>query len=102
MRRTWCVIAYMMLSMLILTGCEEKMTAENYAKITNGMDRSQVEHILGGAGEKQENTGMNISAAGMAGSSTSSRTTYIWKEGRKEISVSFENGKVVSFASAGL
>ena len=86
---------------LVLGGCEDKLTSENFAKITRGMTQSQVEQILG-PGELQDNSGMNISATGMAGVSSSKRTTYVWKSKGAEVSVSYEDGKVVSTSHAGL
>ena len=88
---------------LASTGCEEKITAASYTRITQGMTLSEVEKILG-KGEKQEISGVGISGAGVAGgSATSSLTTYVWRKGTKEISVTFgADNKVMSTSKAGL
>lgn len=84
-------------------GCEEKITQENYQAIKPGMALHDVEQILGSKGEAASSSGMSISGAGIAsGGSTSSRqSVYIWKKGRKEISVTIEEGKVVTSSKAG-
>lgn len=87
------------LAACLLTGlvaCEDKLTRENYEKITVGMSQSEVFKILG-KGQKEEPSGMNISGAGIAsGSAQTNQTTYTWRKGNVEIGVTFENGKVVS------
>ncbi|MBK9188722.1 MAG: outer membrane protein assembly factor BamE [Phycisphaerales bacterium] len=81
---------------VFLGGCEEKLTNENFASITPGMTMSQVEDILG-KGTKQEATGVNISAYGVAGGSTPSEEFVIltWRKGNTHYSVRFKDGKVV-------
>lgn len=80
-----------------LASCENKVTAANYDKVQNGMSRGQVETILG-PGENQQVSGVSISGAGVAGSSsgTSAQSIYVWKKGNLEMSVTFKDGKVVA------
>lgn len=80
----------------VLAACETKVTQENYDKITIGMTQGQVEGILG-KGERQDVSGMNISGGGIAsGSRTNSQSTYLWKDRNTLLSVTFEDGKVVT------
>lgn len=88
---------------LALAGCEDTVTEENYSKLTPGMSLSQVEKILGGAGERVEQGGMSISAAGLAGGSgANSQVTYSWKSGSREITATFQGDKLVNTGKAGL
>lgn len=69
-------------------GCGSKVNPDNYAKITNGMTTAQVEGILG-AGEKAS-AGVSVGGVNITGD------VYTWKDGEKEITVVFKDGKVVS------
>ncbi len=90
-------------SFLLCSGCEEKINDANFNAITTGMTLSEVEKILGGKGEKQEISGVSISAAGVGGSSRGSgdQYTYVWKDNNKEISVTTQGGKVINKGKAG-
>jgi hypothetical protein len=90
-------------SFVLLSGCEEKLNDANFNAINTGMTLSEVEKILGGKGEKQEITGVSISAAGVGGSARGSgdQYTYVWKDNNKEISVTTQGGKVISKGKAG-
>lgn len=80
---------------LALVACEDKVTQENFDKITLGMTEGQVQGILG-KGERLDVGGMSISGAGIAGgASPNSQTTYEWKSKNTMISVTFDGGKVV-------
>lgn len=77
--------------------CEKKLTQANHDKLAAGQTLGQVEAILG-KGTRQEITGMSISGAGIAGGSTgSSLDTYVWKDGARELSVVFKEGKSISW-----
>jgi hypothetical protein len=81
-----------------VVACDSKVTAENFEKIQVGMTMGQVQGILG-KGEVQDVSGMNISGGGVASrSGPSSLVTWTWREGNIDMSVTFENGKVVSKA----
>ena len=84
-------------SVLLVTGCEKKITAENFDAITVGMRLDEVQRILG-KGEEQTITGTSIGAGGDVGrSGANSQRTYIWKEDNgNEISVIVVDDKVVS------
>lgn len=87
---------------LVLPGCKDKITSDNYDAIQMGMAMHEVEAILG-PGEKQEITGVSISGAGVASSgSNNSQQSYIWKNNGKEIAIIFQNDKVVNKSKAGL
>ena len=90
-------------SVLFLSACGEKINDEGFNAINTGMTLGEVEKILGAKGEKQEISGVSISAAGVGGSSRGSgdQYTYVWKDNNKEISVTTQGGKVISKGKAG-
>lgn len=90
-------------SLLLLSACGEKINDEGFNAINTGMTLSEVEKILGAKGEKQEISGVSISAAGVGGSSRGNgdQYTYVWKDNNKEISVTTQGGKVISKGKAG-
>ncbi len=96
-----CTLA---LGAMVLVGCESKITQENFAKINNGMTLTEVQKILGGAGEEDSSpTGMTISGAGIGGSSReSNEKTYVWKTDGATIIVVIADGKVVDKRQTGL
>lgn len=101
-RRTLAFAISITLAACSLVGCDAKVNAETYAMLKPGMSLSQVEKALGGKGELDDTSGVNISAAGMAGSSRpSSRTTYTWRDGGSEISATFDDGKLVTTGKRG-
>ena len=75
---------------LILSGCGGKLTSNNFERITTGMSLNQVENVLG--------EGQEIASSGKL-------STYQWTEksllGAKIVSITFQDGKSVSKASAG-
>jgi hypothetical protein len=82
----------------VLVACESKVTEENFAKISVGMTKSSVFAILG-EGEEQTVGGMGITGGGlMSGPASNRQITYVWKDQGREISVTFENDKVVNKA----
>ncbi|MCX5689482.1 MAG: hypothetical protein NTV94_06805 [Planctomycetota bacterium] len=85
----------------VLGGCEAKVSSETYAQLQPGMTLQDVEKIMGGKGERQEVSGMSISAAGIGSSGGSAQEVWVWKSNRSEISVMMGSGKVVSFSKAG-
>ncbi len=95
-------LAALVLPLLLLVSCEKKVTLDNYSILKEGMTQAEVETILG-KGELQVNSGASISGAGVLGGATqNSLDTYTWREGTKEISVTFKDGKVASFSNGGL
>ena len=83
---------------VLLAGCAEAVSDENYEAVTQGMTLDEVERILG-AGEQQTSGGVDVSGAGvMSGSndSSSSRQVYLWKAEGKQIIITFKDGKVAS------
>lgn len=88
---------------LFIAGCEDQLTLANYDKIQSGQQQHEVESLLGGPGERDQTTGMSISAGGIAsGSGANSQITYIWKTKGKEVAVVFAGGKVVTKTQRGL
>lgn len=87
--------AALTLGLLVSVGCENKINDTNFAKIKPGMDITAVNAILG-PGEKQENSGMSISGAGVAGGAAqNSQDTYVWHSKNMDITVICAGGKVV-------
>lgn len=81
---------------LVLGACEEKITAENYDRITNGMTLAQVEKILGTGKDDTSHQGTSIGASGIASASRSKDQVYVWEDkGGAKIIVIFQDGKVV-------
>jgi hypothetical protein len=91
------VAAALSLACLLIVSCQ-KVNDDSYAKVKDGMTLSQVQSILG-EGDKEDSSGTSISAAGMAGKSSSDasrRQTYLWKDGEKQIVIDFADDKVVA------
>jgi len=79
----------------LMVACESKVTQANLDRIKPGMTIQEVERILG-KGERADQSGMSISGAGVAGSSSgNSQQTYTWKSSSLEITVICAGGKVV-------
>lgn len=86
-----------------LVACENKITMDNYNAITPGMTQSQVEDMLGGAGEEQDIGGVSIGADGLMSTTKADKNkTFIWKKDGAEIRVIFKDGKVLDKGKAGL
>ncbi|MBX3382694.1 MAG: hypothetical protein KF864_04195 [Phycisphaeraceae bacterium] len=102
-RRTPTLAALAAAGMLCMSiaGCEDTVNAESYAAIQPGMSLHEVEKIMGGKGTQEEVTGVSISAAGMAGSSRSTQAVYVWKSKGNIISVTVNDGKVLSVSKSG-
>lgn len=71
------------ISLISLTACN-KLTQENYSKLTIGMERNQVESLLGKPVECQ-----NILAA----------MNCTWQEGESSINIQFLNNKIITFVA---
>ncbi len=88
---------------LVFAGCENKITMENYTAIKDGMTQSQVQDLLGGAGEESQAAGVSIGADGlMSGTKDSKDKTFVWKKDGAEISVTFRDGKVINKGKVGV
>ena len=89
--------------LLFVSGCEDVVTQENFDRITVGMQLWEVEDILG-AGTEETVGGFGISSGGLIGGEpgSSATTTYVWKEERREISVTVKDGEVIGKRKAGL
>lgn len=86
---------------LTLAACEQKSFSQKFDSISTGMSQQDIERVMG-KGTKQDVGGVGISASGIAGgASQNSQTTYVWQDGSKEISVTFQNGKAISKGKAG-
>jgi len=92
------------LSVLLVTGCEETITIENYQLIENDMDLIAVEDILGGPGELQVASGVGIGASGMLEKQGGEGDTkdYLWGDTSEGILVKFKQGRVVHKQKYGL
>ncbi len=88
------------------TGCgKSKITKENFDKIKNDMTLKEVEAILG-EGTSQGGDGANVAAqVGVdvtGGAAAPSTVDYLWESGKKSITVTFKQGKVMQKKSSGL
>ena len=93
--------AVAMVIALVLTGCEQKVTSENFDQLEKGMTLTQVEQILG-PGHLEEATGTSIGITGMEQSKdTIKNRTYSWEEDHKIITVTIKDGKVASMTKRG-
>lgn len=104
MRSAWKGLAAgLLVGASLLAGCEKKVTMSNFDQVQNGMTLSEVEAILG-KGEKQAQGGVNISSSGLLSGSKgpSNQEVFRWVEGRAEITVTLQDGKVIMKNSAGL
>jgi len=89
-----------------LAACgQSKLTMANYEKVATGMSQQDVEAILG-PGKEQASTAVAVPGASGGGvtvpSTTTSAKVLSWQEGRKIVSVTFVNGKVMSKTQFGL
>jgi len=80
---------------IMLSGCGERVTKENYDKIQTGMSLAQVEEILG-KGAAKGSGGANIGALSVSGGS------YEWQSNGKTISIVVLNDKVMTKMQSGL
>lgn len=96
--------ACLALCLLLMPGCEETVTLENYSQITEGMDQTEVEAILGGPGELQQAAGVGIGAGGVPEMQRENSDTraYLWGDESLGIVVKFREGKVVHKQKFGL
>ena len=86
---------------LFLGACEKRTFADKFSTLTYGMSQTDVERVMG-KGTKQDFGGVSIGASGLTGSaSANSQLTYTWQDGTKEVSVTYQDGKVVDFGKAG-
>jgi hypothetical protein len=88
---------------LLMGGCEDTITEENFEAITVGMSLSEVESVLG-AGTREDSGGYGSSSGGVitgGDSSGSSQQTYTWGETGRQIVVVFNNAKVQSKSKSG-
>ncbi len=94
--------ALMCVVLLVLVGCEEKVTLEHYEQIQKGMSLAQVEQILG-KGRLEEAGGTSLGVGGIperTGDDVSNRT-YVWEEDGKIITVRIVDDKVASKTKRG-
>jgi hypothetical protein len=105
-RRSLGRIALFFLLCCVLSGCSKsKITRENFDKINNGMTLAEVEAILG-SGTSQSADGSLVAAqVGVdvsGGAPPPATVDYLWESGKKSITVTFRQGKVVAKKNSGL
>ncbi|HKI34995.1 MAG TPA: hypothetical protein VKA46_24275 [Gemmataceae bacterium] len=105
-RATLGRIALLCTLCFILSGCgKSKITKENFEKIKNDMTLQEVEAILGSGSAQGGDGGLVAAQAGVdvsGGAPPPSTVDYLWESGKKSITVSFKQGKVVAKKSSGL
>jgi hypothetical protein len=90
------VIASALCAALLLTvGCPGRVSAENYARISDGMSYADVQAILG-KGEEKAGVG------GVIGNVAGSLRVVHWKSGDRSINITFVNDKVSLKVAKGL
>lgn len=90
-------------SVALVGGCDEKLTDENFERVTVGMSYSEVVTVLG-EGKREDSGGYGISGAGIPtgqDSGSSKQQTYTWEEDSKQVVIVFNNGKVQSKSKLG-
>ncbi len=93
---------FLALCLLLLPGCgKNKVTKDNFEKITTGMTLAEVETILGGKGTKVEEGDVSNSTMGGGVVNLESGKPagppiqkYVWEKGTKKITVHISEGKV--------
>jgi hypothetical protein len=95
------VAASLIAGSLVLSGCESKVTSENFDKVNNGMSLSQVEGILGSGTDDTASGGFGVSSGGVLDSKANPEKVYVWREGGLQIQVVFKDGKVVQKSKTG-
>lgn len=93
--RFLAVLVPLVLSLLLLSGCEEKITQTNFDKITNGMSLTEVERLLGSGTDDTPAAGYGVSSGGVLGSKAAEEKVYVWKGKGFRIIVKMKDGKVV-------
>jgi hypothetical protein len=85
------------LAVLVIPGCGDKVTDENFDRITVGMSLDQVQTFMG-EGESEDVGGVSISGAGILGGSpaVSKTKTFSWKSGNKAIIIETREEKVIT------
>jgi hypothetical protein len=88
---------------LLLIGCEEKVTIENYDQIQVGMSKSDVEDLLGSGRDETSAAGGGISSGGLMTEGDKPDEVWVWESSDgAEIVVTFAEGKVVLKRQKGL
>ena len=83
--------------LLLLAGCEKKVTQENFDKIQVGMTLAEVQLILGdGLLEEASGTSLGIGGLPERSSDDLDDRTYSWEEENKIIVVRIIDDKVTS------
>ncbi len=100
--RVLCAAALCSLAVFTAPGCDDKVSDENFEKITLGMRYDQVQGFMG-EGEREDVSGTSISGAGIAGGSPNVATTktFSWKSGNKQIVVETKDEKVIAKRKVG-
>src|SRR5499427_4777437 len=99
-----CLLAALTLTFAVACS-KSRLTKENYDKIATGMSPAEVEGIMG-KGTEQASSSVaipQVSAGGVTvGGGNTSTKVLTWQEGRKVISVTFVNDKVMTKTQFGL
>ena len=108
MRKTRSVSVYLLavLALAFSAGCSKsRLTKENYDRIATGMSPADVEAIMGKGTEQASSSvavpSMSVGGVSVGGTTTSTKV-LTWQEGRKVISVTFVNDKVMTKTQFGL
>jgi hypothetical protein len=88
---------------LVLAGCKNKVTKENYDQITNDWTIADVQKLLGDGTVVSGDPALVAGQAGVALDAGKAPPVVMkWESGKKSITVTFKNGKVSNKVSEGL
>ncbi len=88
---------------LLMGGCDNRVTYENFQKIKIGMDLTEVEDILGRGDLQDKAGGANLGQFGLPSRAAESNVdVYVWDDGSAQIIVEFIDYKVVASYQRGL
>lgn len=100
--RSFVLLAALIGAILVVPGCQDsRVTKDRFDRVKQGMTVAEVRGILG-EGTDVTAKGGEMVAAGAMVEKKSNRQTFEWRDGRKLISVEFENGKVTHKVADGL
>jgi hypothetical protein len=87
----------LIISILTIISCTNKINKENYDAITNGMTKSEVESILG-KGESSASSNIDMGEYG----ENIHTEVLTWQKNMKVVTVTFSNDKVMIKSQYGL
>ncbi|MDP1662938.1 MAG: hypothetical protein Q8L55_13565 [Phycisphaerales bacterium] len=95
------VAAVAVVAVMVVPGCEQKLTDEKFDQLKLGMTGQEVEAILRcGKGDDETPSGTSMSGSGLSGS-RGADLVYVYKSGDHSVTVTYREGKAVQFNKRG-